>query len=77
MADIESTCSFFSPRGTKSYFVKGTRNQTLTEITIERLLALMLGLRYRHVVTLRRVWVVVVSLRLSIIAIVIIIFYII
>ena len=49
---------------------------TLTVISIERLLALMLGLRYRHVVTLRRVWIVVVSLWLSGIAIVIIIFYI-
>ena len=49
---------------------------TLTVISIERLLALMLGLRYRHVVTLRRVWIVVVSLWLSTIAIVIIIFYI-
>ena len=47
---------------------------TLT-VSIERLLALMLGLRYRHVVTLRRVWIVVVSLWLSVIAIVIIIFY--
>ena len=35
----------------------------------------MLGLRYKHLVTLRRVWVVVVSSWLSIIAIVIIIFY--
>ena len=49
---------------------------TLTVISIDRLLALILGLRYRHVVTLRRVWVVVVSLWLSIIAIVVIIFYI-
>ena len=49
---------------------------TLTVISIDRLLALMLGLQYRHVVTLRRVWVVVVSLWLSVITIVIIIFYI-
>ena len=48
---------------------------TLTVISVDRLLALMLGLRYRHVVTSRRVRVVVVSLWLSIIAIVIIIFY--
>ena len=48
---------------------------TLTVISIDRLLALMLGLRYRHVVTLRRVWVVVVSLWFSIIAIVVIIFH--
>ena len=31
----------------------------LTAISVDRLLALMLGLRYRHVVTLRRVWVLV------------------
>ena len=48
---------------------------TLTTISIDRLLAMMLGLRYKHLVTLRRVWVVVVILWLSIIAIVIIIFY--
>ena len=48
---------------------------TVTKISIDRLLALMLGLRYKHLVTLRRVWVVVVSSWLSIIAIVIIIFY--
>ena len=48
---------------------------TLTTISIDRLLALMLGLRYKHLVTLRRVWVVVVISWLSIIAIVIIIFY--
>jgi len=48
---------------------------TMTVISIDRLLALMLGLRYRHVVTLRRIWVVVVSLWLSITAIVITIFF--
>ena len=48
---------------------------TLTVISIDRLLALMLGSRYRHVVTLRRVRVVAVSLWLSIIAIVIMIFF--
>ena len=48
---------------------------TMTVISIDRLLALMLGLRYKHVVTLRRVWIVIVSLWLSIITIVIIIFY--
>ena len=49
---------------------------TLTVISIDRLLALKLGLRYRHVVTLRRVWIAIVSLWLSIIFIVVIIFYI-
>ena len=32
---------------------------TITAISVDRLLALMLGLRYRQVVTLRRVWVLV------------------
>jgi len=48
---------------------------TLTAISVDRLLALMLGLRYKRVVTLRRVWVVVISMWFSITAIVIIIFY--
>jgi len=34
---------------------------TMTAIGVDRLLALILRLRYRHVVTLRRVWVLVVS----------------
>ena len=34
---------------------------TLTAISVDRLLALMLGLRYRQVVTLRRVWILVVA----------------
>ena len=49
---------------------------TLTVISIDRLLALMLGLRYRHVVTLKRVWIVVVSLWFSVIVIVIINYFI-
>ena len=35
---------------------------TLTAISLDRLLALLLGLRYRQVVTLKRTWVIVVSL---------------
>ncbi|XP_020605113.1 melanocortin receptor 4-like [Orbicella faveolata] len=35
---------------------------TLTAISVDRLLALLLGLRYRQVVTLKRTWVIVVSL---------------
>ncbi|XP_078361675.1 melanocyte-stimulating hormone receptor-like [Oculina patagonica] len=38
---------------------------TLTAISVDRLLALLLGLRYRQVVTLRRVWAFVVSVWLS------------
>lgn len=49
---------------------------TLTVISIDRLLALMLRLRYRQVVNLRRVGIVVVSLWFSIIVIVIIHYYI-
>ena len=35
---------------------------TLTAISVDRLLALMLGLQYRQVVTLRRVWILVATL---------------
>ena len=42
---------------------------TLTSISVDRLLALMLGLRYRQVVTLRRAWVLVVLIWLNNIAI--------
>ncbi|XP_078361683.1 melanocyte-stimulating hormone receptor-like [Oculina patagonica] len=35
---------------------------TLTAISVDRLLALLLGLRYRQVVTLKRVWLVIVSI---------------
>ncbi|KAL9960394.1 hypothetical protein ACROYT_G033845 [Oculina patagonica] len=42
---------------------------TLTAISVERLLALILGIRFKHVVTLGRVWVFVVILWLSTIAI--------
>ena len=35
---------------------------TSAAISVDRLLALMLGLRYRHTVTLRRVWVVIVCI---------------
>ena len=48
---------------------------TVTAISVDRLLALMSGVRYRHVVTLRRVWVVVASFWLSLIAIGITIFF--
>ena len=48
---------------------------TLTAISVDRLLALRLGLRYRQVVTLKRVWVVVVTLWLSSTAIAMTFFY--
>ncbi len=48
---------------------------TLTAISVERLLALILGVRFKHVVTLGRVWIFVVILWLSTIAIAILIIY--
>ena len=48
---------------------------TLTAISVDRLLALLLGLRYRQVVTLRRVWGFVVLFWFSSIAVAIIFFY--
>ena len=43
--------------------------ETLTSISVDRLLALMLGLRYRQVVTLRRAWVLIAFIWLNNIAI--------
>ena len=48
---------------------------TLTAISVDRLLALLLGLRYRQAVTLRRVWVFVVAFWFSSAACTIIFFY--
>ena len=45
--------------GATSTFFSGVSLMTMTAISVDRLLALMLGLRYRQVVTLRRVWVLV------------------
>ena len=44
------------------YTLGGASMCTLTAISLDRLLALLLGLRYRQVVTLKRTWVIVVSL---------------
>lgn len=56
-------CYYFEPI---TYVVAavfcGVSLSTLTAISVDRLLALLLGLRYRHVVTLRRVQVLVVLL---------------
>jgi len=46
---------------TIGYIFCGVSLLTITAISVDRLLALMLRLRYRQVVTLRRVWVLVVS----------------
>ncbi|XP_078384808.1 adenosine receptor A2a-like [Oculina patagonica] len=58
-----------------SFFFCGVSLFTLTAISVDRLLALMLGLRYKHVVTLGRVWVFVVILWLSAIAIAVTLIY--
>lgn len=50
---------------TLGVFLGGLSLFTLTAISVERLLALLLGLRYRQVVTLKRVWILVVSFCLS------------
>ena len=56
-------------------FFCGVSVTTLTSISVDRLLALMLGLRYRQVVTLRRAWVLVVFIWLDNIAILATIFF--
>ena len=48
---------------------------TMTAISVDRLLALLLGLRYRQVVTARRVWALVVTFWLFCTAIAMIVFY--
>ena len=48
---------------------------TMTAISVDRLLALLLGLRYRQVVTVRRVWALVVTLWLFSAFIAIVVFY--
>ena len=48
---------------------------TMTAISVDRLLALLLGLRYRQVVTVRRVWALVVTLWLSCTSSAMIVFY--
>ena len=52
----------FKVMGTSSLILCGLSATTSTAISVERLLALLLGLRYRHIVTLRRVRVVVICL---------------
>ena len=44
------------------YILCGTSVGTLTAISVDRLLALLLGLRYRQVVTLKRTYVIVITL---------------
>ena len=62
--------SFLLSSGTKQSSIRtsvtstmfcGVSLLTITAISVDRLLALVLGLRYRQVVTLRRVWILVIS----------------
>ena len=45
-----------------SYILCGVSVSTLTAISVDRLLALLLGLRYRQVVTLKRTYVIVINI---------------
>ena len=51
--------------GASSYILCGVSGLTSTAISVDRLLALLLGLRYRHVVTSKRVHVVITCFWLS------------
>jgi len=51
-----STASFLA-----GYILCGVSGATLTELSVDRLLALMLGLRHRQVVTLKRTYLVVIT----------------
>ena len=56
-------CPFaFVARFITSYILFGVSVGTLTAISVDRLLALLLGLRYRQVVTLKRTYVIVFTL---------------
>ena len=59
---LELTLSFFN------FFFCGFSLTTAAAISVDRLLALLMGLRYRHTVTLRRVRCLVVCLLLAVIA---------
>ena len=52
----------FKVMGTSSLILCGLSVATSTAISVDRLLALLLGLRYRHIVTLTRVRIVVICL---------------
>ena len=54
----------------------GVSLMTLTAISMDRLLAVLLGLRYRQVITLRRVWILEVTIWIFNIAIAVILHYI-
>ena len=52
----------FKVYGASGFILCGVSALTSTAISVDRLLALLLGLRYRHVVTLKRVRVVITCL---------------
>ena len=54
--------SIFDARCVSGLFLCGVSVLTSAAISVDRLLALLLGLRYRHVVTLRRVRVVIICI---------------
>ena len=60
MADLRAVYYVYDACASSSIILCGVSIFTLAAISVERLLALLLGLRYRHVVTLRRVRVVII-----------------
>ena len=60
--DENALNSVIKARNVSSFFLCGVSLLTSATISVDRLLALLLGLRYRHVVTLRRVRVVIICL---------------
>ncbi len=57
--NVNVSYSVYKAHGASSYILCGVSAFTLTAISVDRLLALLLGLRYRQNVTLRRVRVVI------------------
>ena len=54
------SCYTGHPRGSRHYFICGFL-AAITAISVDRLLALLLGLRYRQVVTIKRVYAVLIA----------------
>ena len=58
--NVNAQRSIWYATGVSSWILCGVSILTRAAISVDRLLALLLGLRYRHVVTLRRVLVVII-----------------
>ena len=58
--NVNVLCDVFKAARAFGWLLCGVSGSTSTAISVDRLIALLLGLRYRHVVTLRRVRVVVI-----------------